>query len=313
MSWSLEYDKRMEQDARKKVDLLVLLFRANTSIDFPDLYDSFIEAIKSNEDDVFVTILRNFVSINEDFQNIFYSIAAELGYLPKTDIIKSMSDLAKKPFSKASAFEKRRSFLEFEKKRLLWEKNKHIYFILKENNKSDIMMNTSFGTFIFKSDLAEYGAEILSILLNSNDKKIIDFEERKDLSKHVFNASLDYFILMKGKEFRIKEYQNHFATELFGKMHPENRIITSEMPNVFSNSTRLQSYNYDPKTDNVIDLVNGIVMPISQFNQLFEPKEILNFPAKDINELFSSYRSDRKFNSGPGLKEIAAYERLKTL
>lgn len=67
------------------------------------------------------------------------------------------------------------------------------------------------------------------------------------------------------------DYNCHFVTYEFSKLHPEDYAITCVCPNIFSGSYWLHSYNLSYNRAYVIDISNGFVMSVTDFEKLIDP------------------------------------------
>lgn len=78
------------------------------------------------------------------------------------------------------------------------------------------------------------------------------------------------------------DYECHFVTQEFVRLHPDNYAVTCICPNCFSDSYWLHSYNVSANKSYVIDIANRFIMPIDDFDRLVKPEVLDETLGMDI-------------------------------
>lgn len=317
-SWFEKHENLYKSKGKEKADCLMKDFLSFIMKKYPgDIIrlKSYLSSHKNEEPLLFV--LRNIVSQKETYQNAFYEIAGQLQYLPKTDIIECISDLASS----------QRDEKVFEEKVRLWKKNKNIKDILYEKGKPMIMVCTPFGDFPFADVRLKFDEEVEAIqeihkMKSQFARELLEptLGARRDLRNtengftHLSNLTINnasfpntgYNAYEEGN----LDYQCHFATDQLSVLHPDLTYVTAQLPNCFSGSYWLHSYAIDEESKMVIDIANSILMPVECYDVLFEPEVLVKVKGYDKQKLFKSYEEDSNFSSVPSLEEIAAYKKI---
>jgi len=91
------------------------------------------------------------------------------------------------------------------------------------------------------------------------------------------------------------DYQCHFVSYEFSKLHLEDYAVTCICPQAFPNNYWLHSYNISYNGVYVIDIANGFVMPIEDYNRLIQPCNLDITKGEDVLSHLQQIKDDKSW------------------
>ncbi len=193
----------------------------------------------------------------------FYEILEKYHYREEEEVLQCISTIATSNETPNFSFWKRCKWI----KDIVYDEKTRMYTIV-----------SSKGNFSFLPIRSMYEKEYESIKQVGKAKT----KTSKKLLNGYDSSSYENF-----------DYNCHFVTYEFSKLHPEDYAVTAICPNSFSGAYWLHSYSVSYNESYVIDISNGFVMSIFDFERLLGPMILDKTKGEDIPFRLEQIRKEK--------------------
>lgn len=192
-----------------------------------------------------MTLLRIkfLASAPKSYTQKFYEILKKYHYREENEILECISNIAEDP--------------QKHQDNSFWTQCPWIKTIEFDEKTQMITLKTTKGEFSF--------LPISQIFQNELDRIHATAKKKNDRTNKPYKNGYN------PNDLENFDFHCHFVTYEFSQLHPETYATTCICPNCFPGSYWLHSYNVAYNQSYVIDIANGFLMSINEFNRLIEP------------------------------------------